>query len=92
MSHPTKHNRLPCLTEVKHLVQNLHSDGMVQCKPLESLQGTQGVHAKEVALPRLLPNAQKSLVDGVRFNAIHSLKAVLVVFEKLVFLHKGTAS
>jgi hypothetical protein len=68
MSHPTKHNRLLWLMEVKYLLQNLHSDGTVLQMPLESLQGTQGVCAKEVTLPRLLPNEKKILVDGVKIQ------------------------
>jgi hypothetical protein len=38
---------------------------MVWHVTFETLQGNQGVCAKEVESPRLLPNEQKSSIDGI---------------------------
>jgi hypothetical protein len=44
---------------------------------------------KELILPRLLPNEQKSLEDDVKIGCIHINKAVQAVFENLTFIHEG---
>jgi hypothetical protein len=75
--------------EMEYLLQNFQNDWMIQCVPLETLQGTYGVCTKEVISQRLLPNEQKSLVDCIMFAHIKTVKAVTVIFENLVFIHEG---
>lgn len=56
---PRKRQRLPCLTEVGHLNQNLSSDGMVTWGATETLQGNWGVY------PRLMTDELKSSIHSI---------------------------
>jgi hypothetical protein len=63
-------NGLPCVVVVEHFVENLSSDRMVWCAPMETLQGIYSVRA---------PNEEKCSVFGVNFCHINAVEVVQTV-------------
>jgi hypothetical protein len=60
--------------ESETLAAESPNDTMVRRVPLEALQGIYEVSAKEGRLLSLLPNKQKSSVDGINFGRIRAIK------------------
>lgn len=83
--YPTKCNRLPCVVDVEHLLQNL------QITRWSSMCPWRLCRTLRESVPGFLLNEQKSLVGDI-LGCVHSVKAMEAVFDNFVFLHEGTSS
>jgi hypothetical protein len=64
---------------------------MVRWIAIQTLQGTQGVCANEIALPRLTPDAQKSSIYTIEFGSEYTVKIMQTIGKYLAIMYEGTA-